>query len=409
MSNRKMLYATMIGVAGMLLLATCTTSTAAPASTPVTATPEPPVTPTPTIMPATAYTVTAVDELRLPGGDVFLAPDGTRIVWTEGSRLCLYSTSGQRQDCITPKNGVDPNSVHWSPDSQRIAFTESLWGNFKEPDLWVLNANTKQLTDLTPDPYDAVAPGQFAGIWDMSPCWSGDSQHLTFVRYAGTDRDKQMHPQIFTISVDGGEPQLVNDILNPTKADIDVTLACSSAGQSIAYSLHYIGPKPPGEGVWTSKADGQQAKQVFNVPEGNNGFVLEIGISADSRYVLAPYDYLEIAGKVHPERSVSVAAIDGTEELPVTSDGPAYWATWAPTGSGMAYILRDDLSIAKSKLPSGLYVVDKPGSKGKLIYPGKLLAPFSHAIYRTFTWATNNTILVKPDNGYYRVLHLSVK
>ncbi len=82
-------------------------------------------------------TVTAVD-IALSSGDAFLAPDESGIAWTDGSRICLYSLSGERQACATSENGIDPNSVSWSPDVQYIVFTEDLWGSLKEPDAWVL-------------------------------------------------------------------------------------------------------------------------------------------------------------------------------------------------------------------------------------------------------------------------------
>ncbi len=357
-------------------------------------------------MSATAFTVTAVDKLPLPAGDAFLAPDGSRIAWTDGNRVCLYSPSGKRQGCVASTNGIDPNSLRWSPDIQHIAFTEG--GNLKEPDIWILDVNTQQLTNLTPDQATSITPGRFEGNWDLWPQWSSDSQRLLFVRYAGTDASKQDRPQLFTISADGGEPQLLKNI--PCSYSVmEVMPAWSTVDDSIGYNIGYVGlSDQPDMGLWVVKANGQDAQHVLGVPEGNSGQMLEVNFSADGRYLLMPYDYLHVAGKLHEQRSLRIAAIDGGGELPVASDDAAYFAMWAPHGSGLAYIVRGDSSRTVTKQPSGLYVVDKPGDHGKLIYEGKLWSPFKHAFARMPIWATNHTMLVRSDDSYL-LMHLTAE
>jgi Tol biopolymer transport system component len=47
--------------------------------------------------------------------------------------------------------------VVWSPDSTRIVFSEQTFVTFKDGDLWVMDAATGTLTNLTDDNYtDAI-------------------------------------------------------------------------------------------------------------------------------------------------------------------------------------------------------------------------------------------------------------
>ncbi len=187
------------------------------------------------------------------------------------------------------------------------------------------DVNTQQLTNLTPDLVNRVAPGQFEGNWDVWSHWSNDSQRLLFVRHAGADQDKQLRPQLFTISAGGGEPQLVKSIQNSTPLAMDVMPTWSTADDSIGYNIRSIGGSDqPAAGVWVTKAGGQDAHHVLGVPAGNSGgTMLEINFSADERYLLMPYDYLRVAGKSHPQRSIRVAAVDGSGDFPVAGDDSA--------------------------------------------------------------------------------------
>ena len=42
-------------------------------------------------------------------------------------------------------------SIRWSPDSRYLAFTENFFRRFTEPDIWVLDTTTWNVTDITDD------------------------------------------------------------------------------------------------------------------------------------------------------------------------------------------------------------------------------------------------------------------
>jgi hypothetical protein len=46
---------------------------------------------------------------------------------------------------------LDVRSFEWSPDSKRVIFTEDLPRRMMESDIWALDVESGQLTDLTPD------------------------------------------------------------------------------------------------------------------------------------------------------------------------------------------------------------------------------------------------------------------
>ncbi len=79
--------------------------------------------------------VVGVDELAIPPeGTAYLSPNGNIIAWIKGNQFCLYTSTGQKKNCISDKE-IDANSVQWSPDSSRLVFTESFFRDQQEPDI----------------------------------------------------------------------------------------------------------------------------------------------------------------------------------------------------------------------------------------------------------------------------------
>jgi len=357
-------------------------------------------------------TVTAVDklDLGLQGKDAaFLSPDGQFIATTSGSAsLCIFSASGQKKQCWTKKDGpkgVDPSSVRWSPDSKHLAFTENFLRDLNESDIWVLDVSTLRLADLTDDQVDGPSPFLTASETantDVAPCWSKEGKELAFIRYLHAENTYES--VLFTVDVEGGMVQRA--------ATLDVSPASFIAAWSpdskrIAYNIG-VALDDPETGLRLASLDGHDATQRLQTST-TLLYPTDLQFSADGRYVAAfgpmmrysePYDI-----DVDTDRVIEVAGSGvRTIEEEGAKIGKAHRATWAPSGSTMAYLV----SIAKDKSRSGLYVTPQPGAPGIQVYAGEFTSPGGD--YRTIIWASNNTILVEdvsqPGNGALLLLHL---
>src|SRR5205807_2142321 len=94
---------------------------------------------------------------------------------------------------------------------------------------------------------------------------------------------------------------------------------------------------------------------------------LSLQFSADYRYLLGFSPIMEMQfAAVPPTSEHRVVELATGKELQIDSQVPAFFPGWAPSGSAMAYIVRDKRLNPET---SGMYIVDQPGGRGKLVYP----------------------------------------
>jgi Tol biopolymer transport system component len=131
--------------------------------------------------PAIDLSVTGQQELP---GDA-LSPDGTWLAQVREGELCVYAIDAPDEErCFLPGNcRVSAQSIQWSPDSERLAFTE-LHQQYYESDLWVLDVKSGELVNLTDDGVDPCGTEgtQAAGSMDLLPVWSSDGASIAFYR-----------------------------------------------------------------------------------------------------------------------------------------------------------------------------------------------------------------------------------
>jgi len=97
----------------------------------------------------------------------------------------------------------------WAPDGRRLALTLSKDGN---PDIYVLDLDTEQLTQITRHP--AI---------DTTPVWTPDGRSIIFMS------DRHGGAQIYRVSAKGGEPQRLT-----TTGRYNVDPAISADGKQLA-------------------------------------------------------------------------------------------------------------------------------------------------------------------------------
>ncbi|HMA36235.1 MAG TPA: hypothetical protein VKY74_17395 [Chloroflexia bacterium] len=331
--------ALMIVIACSLWLTACDSAGPPPTATP---------SPSPSPVSAAALSVTSVEELSLPHGDLYLSPDGQQIAWVDKKQICVYTAAAVQQRCASIPAIIDANVVRWSPDSTRLVFTENLFLYFYKPHIWVLDAATGHLANLTAGGA-ATKIGPLTGL--------------------------------------GGQIYV---------------LALAPDGGLIAYNRDLLKTQSPDLGVWVARPDGTDPRHLVG-----DRLVTDIEFSPDGQALLAFSDAVVGQYALPPGVSSSwlVTLADG-KEIPIDPLG-AHWAAWAPTGEGLAYIV----SSRRTPNTSGLYLAARPGSPGRQVYAEAVVPPLVvGGQYQTLRWAANNTILLQRSRDSKVVLvHLGIK
>jgi TolB protein len=127
-------------------------------------------------------------ESRFPLMSPSWSPDGQWLAYVsfETKHSAVYVqliSSGERRQ-VSARAGVN-GAPNWSPDGRKLALT--LGGSGGNPDIFVLDLATQQLSRITDDP--AI---------DTEPEWSPDGRSLYFTS------DRAGSPQIYQISAQGG-------------------------------------------------------------------------------------------------------------------------------------------------------------------------------------------------------------
>ncbi len=352
--------------------------------------------------------VTSVDALDMfaavAGTSALIAPDGKHFAYlsTGNKTICIYSTAGQKETCTdVSKVRFAENSVRWSPDSRELTFTEDFIEYSIDPDIWVLDTSTGQLTDITDDGVNGttVFKDMNANI-DLSPTWSNDGKSLIFIRYIQTGKQFSA-PTLFSIAADGGPPEHMGELAAHSVKFPTYLLAWLPDGTKIAYNVDTYQDNSPENGVWIADLDGQNPEHIFTSHPGQH--LRSFTLSPDGRYMLA-----DVTSSVQPTTAdqsfIRVAPMAGGGDFLVNEANLVIAAAWAPSGSGLAYIVLDDDNPDKS----GLYLTATPGQPGRLVLAGTFIGPRTFG--DRFSWSADNTILLSGRAGKpLNVIHLGLK
>ena len=132
-------------------------------------------------------------ESRFPLMSPAWSPDGQYLAYvsfeTKHSGVYVQLVrSGERRQ-VSARTGVN-GAPEWSPDGRKLALT--LGGGDGNPDIYILDLNTQELTRITDDP--AI---------DTEPVWAPDGRSLYFTS------DRAGSPQIYQVSASGGRPKRI--------------------------------------------------------------------------------------------------------------------------------------------------------------------------------------------------------
>jgi Tol biopolymer transport system component len=344
-------------------------------------------------------TATTLDLIAGPARTAaFLAPDGSQFAYFKGNDLCMYSLTAEKGKCVTfDRISIDIESVRWSPDSTKLAFSENFIQTFRDSDIWVYDTAANTLKDVTPDPNrDKVAtllsntdPNIVYTI-DMIPQWSSDSQSITFIRYM-FNQMQDAHALFYKVNLKDSSIQEV------ASADTHYTLstygfALSPDDSTIAYNLDTHGSEK--DGTWF--LDIATGKAKFAAAPVQETAPWTYQYSPDGKILLTiGVDLTGAIGPRKPEESpMYTLPVSGGRQQDLNTDTYVYAAGWGHEGSTLAYTTYDPQNTDKQ----GLYITSAPGQTGDMVLPGRFIVSTGEGRTPIF-WAANDTLLLSqvPD------------
>ena len=233
----------------------------------------------------TAYTLTADERY---GGDgivpLALSPDGTAVAtWdrTGDGAVCSAPTlTRQAPTCASFEDSVAPDSVRWSPDGTRFAFTEDVITTLWESDIHVFDVESGDVTDLTDDGAEGgVLDLEGDADIDLAPAWSPDGEQLVFARSPYRDGQFGEGSTLYRVRADGtgdAEPiALVSTILLAVYGGIHWT-----GTDRILYSVS-ASTDDADNGIWSISPEGGEPERIVDsFTERGTGLIL-VDVSAD--------------------------------------------------------------------------------------------------------------------------------
>ena len=319
-----------------------------------------------------------------------LLPDGETVIHAQMHKFCAYTLAGAEQWCVeiiqhvgndSGPLRIDPESITMSPDGRYLAFTTDALRVFRDPDIWVLDMQEQQYSNLTEDRYDGsmmLSNDIPAGLpIDLAPAWRPDGM-LTFARH--THDMRETIPSLWMVDPAGGEPEKLADFEGiPGNMNLVMSMDWSPDGSRMAFVLDNM--SNPFGGLWLYEAEDSNMKPLVIPPEDEPGF-LRADFSPDSESILLMTALRESGryanpGQIPEESGYYVVTADTGRVTPVQADQVIMGIGWLPD-SRLLYV--GNVPVAPEE--GGIFVVPSDGGEAVramdiLEHEGEPLRPFS--------------------------------
>jgi hypothetical protein len=367
--------------------------------------------------PAADLRVTDKREIEIEDGRILsLSPNGEWLVVDKGELLCIYQAASlAEQSCALLKDRAHPalGSLTWSPQGTRVAFADDAVRMMVESDLWVLEAETGKLSNLTDDGATGnllrPEPEGSKPLVDAAPAWSPDGKTLVFVRSARVSGAWD-GTALYRISAGGGDPKKLLAVAEEEPLVVWWGTRWSGDGKKILYTVAGRESDAPDNGIWIVEGDGKNPQHILGVtdPDLGSPFLVDVAAKGDKALIW----YYMAASRFGAEPNVSYFAILDLktgeveplkrargEEIEFSSPSNAILS---PDGSKLLYAYRD---LIGGEFRLVVRDVDGETENVLLISEEPLGASFQPGL--GLNWAENDTLYVATFGRTHLLLTLA--
>lgn len=355
-------------------------------------------------------TAGAVQLFELPEGRaVSMSPDGTKLaaVVLPSTSLCVYDVATETEiscaDLTDLNSGIRAEDIVWSPDSTRLAFGETAFVTFKDGDLWMMDAQTGALTNLTDDGYDGNillqtnADSDATFSFDVAPAWTPDGTAITFSRtaFVGSER---LGTSIAQIAADGsGQVQTLLQISDAELGVVYQGTGWSPDGAFFYYTVNHADQDDPENGIWVYDAATGAARQlaVSDDPDAGPLALKEIAPTGDRLLAYYPYGLLQ-SGSPKPSMLRFVDPATGAlspvpEPDPAAAENVVFASSWIATFSPDGQYFLQLTGIASDS--RAVWVTNLTTNEStRVIDAIEQAVPIDYALGPV--WGTNGTVFI---------------
>ena len=358
-----------------------------------------------------AAMLTAIDsrEIELEGQLIHsLSPNGRSILAYSPVSVFVYDARSleKRADFLVERGLSDPNSVVWSPDGRRIAFTDNFFVYMMEPDIRLIDLDRGELRNLT---QDNASKSPMSGstrqsaLIDVTPVWAPDGHTLIFQRIL-KKRSVNMEARFFSLPAEGGIPEPVSGVIAQGPSIVSLKLEYPT-GRFI-YSFTHSRGNPEDDGLWILDSVSPQLRQILSNSRIGIRFtaLADIAFRGGEALIFYPDRLQPQAEVTKSERAFALLNLESGKRrdlVPGTgsSGERCVNAVLSPAGSKVLYLYRN-LETEKTILA----VRDiGGGTEEKLLewdntFPG--IVQTNGLLGMTgLDWATDDTVMVVSDFG----------
>lgn len=223
--------------------------------------------------------------------------------------ICLYETAtlAERACADLSDLGADLRlaSAVWSPESKWLAFGEWPVRTREDSDLWVLNAASGELRNLTDDGFQGPIPAVDLGreprseavYLDVAPGWSPDGKQIAFARTT-VSNGVWRGTEIRTVELESGAERRIAVVTEAGPGVVPFGLRWTADGAELLYAALRRNRDDPDIGIWIVDANGGRPR-LLAAPDTERRRLLVADVAATGRTALVYYlDHLADPSKV---------------------------------------------------------------------------------------------------------------